>query len=127
MRFSTWPELANVITSIGPLAVALSWGTIIIQMMFLPMLINRVTRIMALIGIFGFHLGIAFFMGLPFFSFAMVAIDSIFIRDATWRHLRTTTRRAWLDHADTPPVDLQPPSEESAAHAHDRAGDLVPL
>ncbi|WP_164088401.1 HTTM domain-containing protein [Frondihabitans sp. 762G35] len=141
MRFSNWPELADFITSLGPLVVALSWGTIVIQMMFLPMLLNRVTRILALMGIFGFHLGIAFFMGLPFFSFAMVAIDSIFIRDATWRKLRTAIRRAWLKHADPPLVDSRPVLDasglplpvpksrvtEKVPEANEPAADLVRL
>lgn len=94
-RFSTWPELADAVTSWGPAVVAISWGTIVVQMMFLPMLITRVTRILALVAIMGFHVGIGFFMGLPFFSLAMIAIDAIFIRDTTWKHLGRAVRSAW--------------------------------
>lgn len=94
-RFSTWPELADLITSFGPLAVAISWGTIIVQMTFLPMLMNRITRIFSLLVIFSFHMGIAFFMGLPFFSLAMIAIDAIFIRDHTWLAFGNAIRGAW--------------------------------
>lgn len=94
-RFSTWPEIADVVTTWGPAVVAISWGTIVIQMMFLPMLINRVTRIVALIGIMSFHVGIGVLMGLPFFSLAMVAIDAIFVRDSTWKHMGRAIRAAW--------------------------------
>ncbi|PZE83390.1 HTTM domain-containing protein [Curtobacterium sp. MCBD17_032] len=117
-RFSTWPELADAVTSWGPAVVAISWGTIIVQMMFLPMLINRVTRILALLAIMGFHLGIGFFMGLPFFSLAMIAIDAIFIRDTTWKHLGRAVRSAWQSAvASTPGREVRPAAATSVTSA----------
>lgn len=47
---------------------------------------------MALIGILGFHIGIAVLMGLPWFSLTMVAIDAIFIRDRTWSAMHRRVR-----------------------------------
>jgi hypothetical protein len=117
-RFSTWPELADAVTSWGPAVVAISWGTIIVQMMFLPMLITRVTRILALVAIMGFHVGIGFFMGLPFFSLAMIAIDAIFIRDTTWKHLGRAIRSAWQSAvAANPGREARPASVASVTTA----------
>ncbi|OII33203.1 hypothetical protein BIU98_07200 [Curtobacterium sp. MMLR14_010] len=102
-RFSTWPEIAKVITTWGPMVAAFSWGTIILQMMFLPMLLNRITRIIVLIGIMSFHVGIGVLMGLPFFSMAMIAVDAIFVRDHTWRAMGRGLKRAWDDAARRSP------------------------
>ncbi|SBN64515.1 Vitamin K-dependent gamma-carboxylase [Curtobacterium sp. 9128] len=102
-RFSTWPEIAKIITTWGPMVAAFSWGTIILQMMFLPMLLNRITRIIVLIGIMSFHVGIGVLMGLPFFSMAMIAVDAIFVRDHTWRAMGRGLKRAWGNAARRSP------------------------
>lgn len=86
-QFSTWPELAGLMTTWAPLVAALSVGTIIVQIAFPGALLHRWTRIPVMFAIFGFHAGIGLFMGLPWFSLSMVAIDSIFIRDVTWCRL----------------------------------------
>jgi hypothetical protein len=101
-RFSTWPEIAKIITTWGPMVAAFSWGTIILQMMFLPMLLNRITRITVLIGIMSFHVGIGVLMGLPFFSMAMIAVDALFVRDTTWRAMGRGIKRAWQNAARRP-------------------------
>lgn len=94
-RFSPWPELADFLTQWGPLVVLISWTSIILQMSFPMMLTNRVTRVIALFGILGFHLGIAILMGLPWFSLSMIAIDAIFIRDVTWRAISDFVTETW--------------------------------
>ena len=83
-RFGTWPVLSDLATSWGPAVTIASWGSIIIQFAFVFLLLSRPTRIVGLIAILSFHLGIAVLMGLPWFSLTMIAIDSIFIRDRTW-------------------------------------------
>src|SRR5699024_7392636 len=82
-HFGPWPVLSDLFTTWGPMVVAISWMSIILQMSFPLMLLRRSTRILALFGIGGFHVGIAVLMGLPWFSLAMIAIDAIFIRDVT--------------------------------------------
>ncbi len=93
-RFSPWPELADLI-SWAPLVTAISWSSIILQMCFPLALTRRVTRVIALIGILSFHLGIAVLLGLPWFSLAMIAIDAIFVRDVTWRHMADAVTSTW--------------------------------
>jgi hypothetical protein len=67
------------------------------------MLLTRPTRLIGLIGILSFHIGIAVLMGLPWFSLTMIAIDSIFIRDRTWKRLSTGVVRRWEAAKAAPP------------------------
>ncbi|MGW8482244.1 HTTM domain-containing protein [Microbacterium sp. NPDC055903] len=104
-RFGTWPVLTELVTSWGPGVVMLSWGSILIQVAFPLMLLTRPTRLVGLIGILSFHIGIAVLMGLPWFSLTMIAIDAIFIRDRTWSRLSSGVARRWRDAAHAPPPE----------------------
>jgi hypothetical protein len=55
--------------------------------------------VIALIGIMGFHLGIALLMGLPWFSLAMIAIDFVFVTERSWTTAAAYTRRLWAKAA----------------------------
>jgi hypothetical protein len=94
-RFGTWPILSDLVTAWGPMVVAFSWGSILLQVAFPLMLLTRPTRLIGLIGILSFHIGIAVLMGLPWFSLTMIAIDSIFIRDRTWSRLSAGVVKRW--------------------------------
>ena len=94
-RFGTWPVLSDLVTAWGPMVVAATWGSIILQVAFPLMLLTRPTRLLGLVGILSFHIGIGVLMGLPWFSLTMIAIDSIFIRDRTWARLSAGTKRRW--------------------------------
>ncbi|WP_091229618.1 HTTM domain-containing protein [Microbacterium sp. 3J1] len=94
-RFGTWPVLSDLVTAWGPMVTVASWGSIILQVAFPLMLLTRPTRLIGLLGILSFHIGIAVLMGLPWFSLTMIAIDSIFIRDRTWSRLSSGTKRRW--------------------------------
>lgn len=101
-RFGTWPILSDFFTHWGFMVAAISWGSIIIQIAFPFMLLTRPTRIVALLGIMSFHIGIGVLMGLPWFSLAMIGIDFIFIRDATWMRASDLLVGAFRDEADPP-------------------------
>lgn len=117
-RFGPWPELSDLLTTWAPTVTIVSWSSIIIQMCFPMMLLNRISRVIGLLGILSFHIGIAVLMGLPWFSLAMIAIDSIFIRDITWRRMAAFVNRAWR-RAETKPVEQPTPAvrEEPAVGA----------
>ncbi|WP_375081525.1 HTTM domain-containing protein [Microbacterium sp. CR_7] len=102
-RFGTWPVLSDLVTTWGPMVVAASWGSIILQVAFPLMLLTRPTRLIGLVGILSFHIGIAVLMGLPWFSLTMIAIDSIFIRDRTWSRMSAGVARRWDDAKSAPP------------------------
>lgn len=80
-----------------------SWGSILLQVAFPLMLLTRPTRLIGLLGILSFHIGIAVLMGLPWFSLTMIAIDAIFIRDRTWGRLSAGTKRRWQEAGAAPP------------------------
>ncbi|MCD1286706.1 MULTISPECIES: HTTM domain-containing protein [unclassified Brevibacterium] len=94
-QFGTWPVLSDLVTAWGPAVVAISWGSVLFQCAFPFMLFNRYTRIIGLLGILSFHLGIALLMGLPWFSLTMIAVDAIFIRDRSFAKLSAFLHRWW--------------------------------
>ena len=124
-RFGPWPELSDLVGSWGPAVTAMSWSSIILQMSFPMMLLNRVTRVIGLIGILSFHIGIAILLGLPWFSLAMIAVDSIFIRTVTWRRMARFARDAWgsaqeraSGQAERPTVtDVKPVADDGAVQS----------
>ncbi|SJM67456.1 HTTM domain-containing protein [Gulosibacter sp. 10] len=95
-RFGTWPWLSELATTWGPMVTAATWGSIIMQLAFPFMLLTRFTRIIGLATILSFHIAIAVLMGLPWFSLAMIAIDSIFVRDRTWKAMAGGLRDRFL-------------------------------
>lgn len=94
-RFGTWPILSDLITAWGPMVAIGTWGSILLQGAFLLALLSRPTRLIALFGILGFHIMIGVLMGLPWFSLTMIAIDSIFIRDRSWKRFGDGVSRRW--------------------------------
>ncbi|KAB1650450.1 HTTM domain-containing protein [Pseudoclavibacter endophyticus] len=126
-RFGPWPELNELVVAWPPVLAALAWGSILLQLSFPFMLLRRPTRIIALVGICGFHVGIAVLMGLPWFSLAMIAVDAVFVRDSTWRGFGERLKRAWQEGRaraagapatrDAAPGDAdQPPELENVEH-----------
>ncbi|WP_217136623.1 HTTM domain-containing protein [Leucobacter chinensis] len=95
-RFGTWPVLSELATAWGPAVAVATIGTVIIQTSFPFMMLNRFTRIVAIMIILFFHAGIGVLMGLPWFSLSMVALDAIFIRDRTWQKGAAKVRRAFV-------------------------------
>lgn len=111
-RFGPWPEISDLVGTWAPIVTAVAWTSIILQMSFPMMLLNRVTRVIALGGILSFHIGIAVMMGLPWFSLSMIAIDAIFVRDVTWQAMAGGLRDLWRRARDDSPA-----SEPRAATA----------
>lgn len=109
-RFGTWPVLSDLVTAWGPMVVALSWGSIILQVAFPLMLLTRPTRLVGLVGILAFHIGIAVLMGLPWFSLTMIAIDAIFISDRTWGRLSAGVVRRWQEAKAVVPRQAESPA-----------------
>ena len=118
MRFGTWPILSDIVTAWGPAVAIGTWGSIILQVAFLLMLLSRPTRLFALFGILSFHIAIGVLMGLPWFSLTMIAIDSIFIRDRSWKHLSGSVSRRWREHMRAEPAA---PGEGSVSGSAERA------
>ncbi|MEV8268320.1 HTTM domain-containing protein [Microbacterium sp. NPDC076911] len=106
--FSTFPEITGPLLNWGPLVAAATLGTVLVQIWFPWMLLNRWSRILALVVIMVFHVAIGILMGLFWFSLWMVALDAVLIRDVSYQRLAR-----WVSHAvrRTPrrePKDQQP-------------------
>lgn len=94
-RYNTWPILSELVVKWGPIVGIATVGTLLLQTLFGAMLLHRFTRVIALIGMLGFHLGIGILMGLPWFSLIMFAVDAVFVRDRSWEAVSGGLRRRW--------------------------------
>ncbi|GAA2072433.1 hypothetical protein GCM10009840_01320 [Pseudolysinimonas kribbensis] len=83
--FRPYPWLSQLVTAWDVPVHLLTYATMGLQLLFPVFLVWRPTRIVALIGVTGVHLGIGLFLGLWPFSLAMIAVDFLFVRDETWR------------------------------------------
>lgn len=77
--FAPWPELSAVLGNSGLLVMALTYGTVFVQVAFPFALLNRRAKNLLLFVMIGEHVGIALLLGLPFFSLAMIAMDIVFL------------------------------------------------
>ncbi|MFI0712730.1 HTTM domain-containing protein [Streptomyces inhibens] len=77
--FSPWPALSELLGSNGLMVMLVTYGTVIVQVAFPFTLFNRRLKNVLLVVMICEHLSIAFLLGLPFFSLAMVAADAVFL------------------------------------------------
>ncbi|MGE9696960.1 HTTM domain-containing protein [Streptomyces sp. NRRL F-5630] len=77
--FSPWPALSHALAAHGILITLLTYGTVFAQVAFPFSLLNRRAKNVLIIVLVAEHLGIAFLLGLPFFSLAMLAADAVFL------------------------------------------------
>ncbi|ONK12864.1 antimicrobial peptide system protein, SdpB family [Streptomyces sp. MP131-18] len=80
--FNVWPELSDLLVGSGLIITALTYGTVFVQVAFPFALLNRRAKNVLLVLMIGEHIGIAVLLGLPFFSMAMIAMDSVFLPTA---------------------------------------------
>jgi hypothetical protein len=82
---SPWPGLSDFVTTNALAVNVVTYVSVFIQLFFAFMLLQRWTRVIALLCIVGMHTGIAVLMGIPLFSLSMMAADGIFIRDVSYQ------------------------------------------
>ncbi|PYC87568.1 hypothetical protein C7C46_04465 [Streptomyces tateyamensis] len=80
--FTPWPALSGLLASSMLLVFALSYGTVLTQLAFPVVLWSRRAKNVLLVLMVAEHAGIAVLLGLPVFSLAMVAADSVFLPTA---------------------------------------------
>lgn len=93
--YQVWPFLNDLATSSAVVVWLVTYGAIFLQLYFPALLLNRVTRRIALAAIIGLHVGIAVLMGLPWFTMAMVAFDGIFVSTGTFLLLERYVLRGY--------------------------------
>ncbi|MDX3076301.1 HTTM domain-containing protein [Streptomyces sp. MI02-7b] len=103
--FSPWPELSHAMASSGLVVMAITYGTVIVQVAFPFTLFNRRVKNALLALMIVEHASIAFLLGLPFFSMAMIAADAVFLPTGFLRwagdRLGRPTRRGPAGRAGT--------------------------
>ncbi|MDX3309115.1 HTTM domain-containing protein [Streptomyces sp. NPDC054884] len=77
--FSPWPALADLLAASGTMVLIATYGTVIVQVAFPFTLFNRRLKNVLLALMMAEHAVIAVLLGLPFFSLAMIATDSVFL------------------------------------------------
>jgi hypothetical protein len=118
--FSPWPALSHAMASNGLMIMAISYGTVIVQVAFPFTLFNRRVKNVLLVLMMAEHFSIAVILGLPFFSFAMITADAVFLPtgflrwagDRISRGVRHLVRRS------------TPAAEQPAAVAPEPAADV---
>jgi hypothetical protein len=92
--FSPWPGLADLMSSSGTIMMVVAYGTVMVQVAFPFSLFNRRVKNVLLVVMMAEHLVIAVVLGLPFFSLAMIAADSVFLPTSFLRRLGDLAARA---------------------------------
>ncbi|MGA5128524.1 HTTM domain-containing protein [Streptomyces olivoreticuli] len=92
--FSPWPELSHVLAGNSVIVLLLSYGTVAVQVAFPFTLLNRRAKNVLLAVMMCEHVGIAFTLGLPFFSLAMIVADAVFLPTSFLRRVGAVTGRA---------------------------------
>ncbi|GGJ15706.1 HTTM domain-containing protein [Streptomyces brasiliensis] len=92
--FSPWPGLADLMSSNGTLVMLITYGTVMVQVAFPFTLFNRRVKNVLLAAMMTEHAVIAVVLGLPFFSLAMIAADSVFLPTSFLRRLGGWAARA---------------------------------
>ncbi|MGW1789527.1 HTTM domain-containing protein [Streptomyces tubercidicus] len=96
--FSPWPALSEMLGSNGVMIMLITYGTVIVQVAFPFTLFNRRLKNVLLVAMICEHLSIAFLLGLPFFSLAMITADAVFLPTnfLTWLSARLSGLRERL-------------------------------
>ena len=91
--FRPFPWLSDLAWQVSLFVFVATWLSIWVQLLFPVLVLWRPTRIVALVFLLGMHAGIGLFLGLWPFSLAMIGLDLLFVRDATWRRVLARARR----------------------------------
>ncbi|TGB07648.1 HTTM domain-containing protein [Streptomyces sp. MZ04] len=92
--FSPWPALSELLASHGLMIMLVTYGTVAVQVAFPFTLFNRRVKNVLLAAMIFEHAVIAVILGLPFFSLAMIAADSVFLPTSFLRRLGGWAPRA---------------------------------
>ncbi|WP_326604808.1 HTTM domain-containing protein [Streptomyces sp. NBC_01799] len=126
--FTPWPALSDILASSGVMVMILTYGTVIVQVAFPFTLFNRRVKNVLLVAMMCEHAGIALLLGLPFFSMAMIAADSVFLPTVflVWLGGRVTLGRQLLfSRADRVPEQRRGGEEEAPQHSGSGGHTLV--
>ncbi|MCK7623866.1 HTTM domain-containing protein [Streptomyces sp. RS10V-4] len=122
--FSPWPGLSQLLGGTGLSVMLITYGTVIVQVAFPFTVFNRRLKNALLVVMVCEHLSIAFLLGLPFFSLAMITADLVFLPTnfLTWFGGRCSALRRRFRPAGAPAPDRaagRSPAEAAAGSGGD--------
>ncbi|MEU9315552.1 HTTM domain-containing protein [Streptomyces sp. NPDC048295] len=127
--FTPWPWLSDILASSGVMVMLITYGTVVVQVAFPFTLFNRRVKNVLLVAMMCEHAGIALLLGLPFFSMAMIAADSVFLPTVflVWLGGRVTRVRGRLfpGRGTVPGQRRGTHDEEVPQHSGDEGHTLV--
>ncbi|WP_420711600.1 HTTM domain-containing protein [Streptomyces sp. NRRL F-4489] len=127
--FSPWPDLSHLLGGNGLIVMLITYGTVIVQVAFPFTVFNRRLKNVLLAAMVCEHLSIAFLLGLPFFSLAMITADLVFLPTGflTWCERRGSAlrRRLFPPRAAAPDRAPAGPAPEAAARSAGEGPTLV--
>ncbi|MFC4077621.1 DCC1-like thiol-disulfide oxidoreductase family protein [Salinithrix halophila] len=82
-----WPGLSEKVWSSEPLVIFLTYSSVLFQIAFPFLLLNRYTKYAAIGGAFLFHIGVGLMMNLALFSWYMISCEWILLSDRDYRFL----------------------------------------
>jgi len=83
-EFKPFPFLTDAMTHYGVMVGLATYVVVFTQLYFPVLLLNVITRRIAISLVILFHLSIAVVMALPWFSLAMIAFDAVWVSTATY-------------------------------------------
>ncbi|WP_282693906.1 HTTM domain-containing protein [Streptomyces sp. CC208A] len=116
--FAPWPALSGFLASQTLLVLALTYGTVIVQVAFPFTLAHRKLKNVLLAVMIMEHLGIAVVLGIPFLSLSMVVCDAVFLPTGLLVALGARCARI--------PLPVRVPAPRIADPATDRAPATTP-
>jgi len=91
----SWPQAAALVYRNPYLVVLATYSTVLFEIMFLPLLLNRWTRYGMIACGMAFHGAIAVLMGLVTFAWSMLSLYPLLLTDGEYRQLAGWLRRRW--------------------------------
>ncbi|MGH2452989.1 MAG: DCC1-like thiol-disulfide oxidoreductase family protein [bacterium] len=83
----SWPGVAEFFYRNPYVIVGATYGTVLFELLFAPAMLNRFTRHLVLTAGVGFHVSIAFIMGLITFGWSMLSYYPLFVTDREYDSL----------------------------------------
>ncbi|PTX60798.1 putative DCC family thiol-disulfide oxidoreductase YuxK [Melghirimyces profundicolus] len=88
-----WPGVSEWIWSSEARIVFLTYSSVLFQVAFPFLLLNRYTKYLAVAGAFAFHTGVGLMMNLALFSWYMISCEWILLTDRDYRRLARRWQR----------------------------------
>lgn len=93
-EFQVLPALSAAAWQFAPFIMVGTWFAVVVQLTFPVALLWKPSRYVAVTGLALTHLGIGLLLGLWPFSLAMIALDLLLVRDASWVRVESFARSA---------------------------------